>query len=117
MTDTNHFKARLESEKAELEEQLNTIAQPSASDPNQWEAIQKDTTQEADIHDQADLLDQYQENRALVDVLNPRYHEVASALTRIEDGVYGLCEVDGGTIEEERLEADPTATTCMAHLA
>lgn len=117
MTDTTHFKELLEAEKANLEEQLTTIAQPNATAPGEWEAVQKDTEQEADPHDQADLLDQYQENRALVDVLNPRYHDVVSALVRIENGTYGLCEVDNGPIEKERLEADPSATTCKAHLA
>lgn len=117
MTDTTHFKERLETEKADLEAQLSTIAQPSTTNPGEWEAVQKDTEQESDPHDQADLLDQYQENRALVDVLNPRHNEVLAALARIDDGSYGTCKVDGGPIEDERLEADPTATTCLEHLA
>ncbi len=116
MTDTNIFKENLEQEKTNLEKQLSTVAQPDQENPGTWEAIQTDTTQEADPHDQADHLDQYQENRAVVDVLNARYQQVAAALERIERGTYGICEVSGEPIEKERLEADPTARTCVAHI-
>jgi RNA polymerase-binding transcription factor DksA len=112
---TDSYKARLEEEKENLEKNLGTIAQPNASVPGEWEAVQKDTSQEADPNDRADLLDQYQENRALVDVLNPRYKEVVAALARIEDGSYGKCDVCGNEIEADRLDADPAAKTCISH--
>jgi DnaK suppressor protein len=116
MTDTNIFKDRLEKEKASLEEQLSTIGQPSVESPGEWEAVQKDTEQEPDLHDQADHLDEYQENRAVIDVLNTRHREVLAALARIEDGTYGICEVCKEPIEADRLEADPSAKTCKAHM-
>lgn len=40
---------------------------------------------------------------------------VNNALSRIEDGTYGECEVCGELIEEKRLEALPYATLCMNH--
>lgn len=36
------------------------------------------------------------------------------ALERIELGTYGTCEGCGGQIEDERLEALPTANTCLS---
>jgi RNA polymerase-binding transcription factor DksA len=117
MTDIHHFKEILVAEMSTLEEELATIAQPSEEVPATWVAIQTDTQIEADIHDQADLLDQYQENRALVEVLSPRYQQVVAAIERIENDTYGVCEVCGEDIEEERLEADPAASTCKAHLS
>ena len=117
MTDnTKAFKERLETEKASLETQLATIGQPSAENPGEWEAVQKDTAQEADPNDQADHLDEYQENRAILDVLNTQYREVVAALARIEDGTYGICEIGNEPIEDDRLEADPSAKTCKAHM-
>ena len=116
MTDINTFKHRLETEKKTLEEQLATVGQPISTGSNDWEAVQNDTTQEADTHDQADHLDEYQENRAVLDVLNTQYKEVLAALERIEDGTYGVCEVCGEEIEADRLEADPSAKTCKAHM-
>jgi RNA polymerase-binding transcription factor DksA len=116
MTDTNIFKQRLETEKKTLEEQLATIGRPISAESTEWEAVQNDTTQESDTHDQADHLDEYQENRAVVDVLNTQHREVLAALERIENGTYGVCEVCGEEIEEDRLEADPSAKTCKTHM-
>ena len=116
MTDTHIFKEKLEGEKASLEAQLATIGQPSAANPGEWEAVQKNTELEADIHDQADQLDEYQENRAILDVLQSQYREVLAALARIEDGTFGTCEICGAQIETDRLEADPSAKTCKADM-
>ena len=117
MIDTTTYEKRLRDEKKRLEDELKTVAQPNPSNPTEWEGVQKDITQEADPSDQADLLDQYQENRALTDVLNARYQEVNAALERIKGDSYGICEVGGEEIEEERLEADPAAQTCKKHLS
>jgi DnaK suppressor protein len=40
---------------------------------------------------------------------------VENALSRIENGTYGECEVCEEKIEEQRLEALPYATLCMNH--
>ena len=40
---------------------------------------------------------------------------VENALSRIENGNYGECEVCGEKIEEQRLKALPYATLCMEH--
>jgi RNA polymerase-binding protein DksA len=39
--------------------------------------------------------------------------EIDAALQRIEDGTYGVCEVCGRPIEEERLEAIPWTRLCL----
>lgn len=40
---------------------------------------------------------------------------VNNALSRIENGSYGECEVCAGPIEPQRLQALPYATLCMQH--
>ena len=40
---------------------------------------------------------------------------VNNALSRIENGSYGECEVCGALIEAQRLQALPYATLCMEH--
>ena len=40
--------------------------------------------------------------------------EVEAALARLEAGEYGVCERCGRSIPEARLEARPTARTCVA---
>jgi RNA polymerase-binding transcription factor len=42
------------------------------------------------------------------------HKEIVAALARIEDGSYGQCQNCGAEIPEERLDAVPTATLCVA---
>lgn len=42
--------------------------------------------------------------------------EVDAALARIDTGTFGICEVCGGTLEAERLIADPLARVCLEEL-
>jgi len=39
--------------------------------------------------------------------------ELEQAMTRIENGTYGICTVSGDPISKERLEAKPTAATTI----
>jgi DnaK suppressor protein len=41
--------------------------------------------------------------------------EIDAALRRVADGSYGVCEVCGRPINPGRLEARPTARTCVEH--
>ena len=41
--------------------------------------------------------------------------EVRDALRRIDNGTFGTCVVDGGSIEAERLDAMPWTPYCLGH--
>lgn len=41
--------------------------------------------------------------------------QVGDALTRVEAGTFGRCIVDGGPIEEKRLDAMPWTPYCLKH--
>ena len=41
--------------------------------------------------------------------------QVRDALGRVVDGTFGTCIVDGGPIEEQRLEAVPWTRYCLKH--
>src|SRR5215467_14494546 len=43
-------------------------------------------------------------------------HEVDSALERMDNGSYGICEECHDTIEQQRLLADPLVRYCLDHL-
>lgn len=116
MIDTNTFKERLEEEKKRLEGELSSIGRRNPSNPADWEAVPEDTGQEADPNDAADHLEGYDANAAILNDLEIRYNDVLAALDKIEKGTYGICEVSGEEIEEDRLNADPAAKTCKAHL-
>ncbi|HNV12407.1 MAG TPA: TraR/DksA C4-type zinc finger protein [bacterium] len=46
-------------------------------------------------------------------VLEKTLEEIDSALNRIENGTYSVCKYCGGEISEKRLEARPTASSCI----
>lgn len=116
MTDTSKYKALLEAEKARLEASLQSVGQRNPSNPNDWEARPNETGTEADTLDEAQQLETNENNEAVLADLEVRYNEVVDALRRIEGGTYGICSVSGEPIEEDRLDADPAAHTCKAHL-
>lgn len=116
MKDTTHYTAALEDEKTRLETELATIGRRNPANPADWEALPSETGLEADPSDTADQIDGYETNTAILKELETRYNEVLGALARIEQGTYGVCSVSGETIEEDRLAADPAATTCKAHI-
>ena len=113
---TDAYKSRLLEEKTNLEAELQTVGRKNPSNPADWEAVPEETGQEADQADAADLIEGYESNTAILKDLEIRYNDVLGALSRIEQGTYGTCEVGGEQIEEDRLIADPAARTCKAHL-
>ncbi len=50
----------------------------------------------------------------LVRRLQQHLADIEAAEQRLADGTYGICERCGGLIPEGRLEARPTARTCIA---
>lgn len=112
---TEHFRTRLEAEKSELEASLATVGRINPSNPSDWEPLPQEVGQEADHVDAADLIEGYEDNAAILKDLEIRYGAVLAALARIEQGTYGVCTVSGEPIEEARLEANPSAATCIAH--
>ncbi|HRH55481.1 MAG TPA: TraR/DksA C4-type zinc finger protein [Candidatus Paceibacterota bacterium] len=113
---TDHFRTRLTEEKALLESELATVGRKNPSNPNDWEPVPEDTGPEADPNDRADQMEEFGNNNAILTDLEARYNSVLAALARMDTGTYGVCETSGEAIEEERLEADPAARTCKAHL-
>jgi DnaK suppressor protein len=52
---------------------------------------------------------------AVTDQVRQHLVEIDAALRRVEEGTYGLCEVCRQEIQPARLEARPTARTCVQH--
>lgn len=55
------------------------------------------------------------ENRALAAQLREQLDDVERALSKLDDGTYGTCEVCGKTIGATRLEAMPATRFCIEH--
>ena len=111
-----HFKKRLEEEKTKLESEMGNIGRKNLSVPGDWEpASLDDMSMESDLADQADVILKHESDAAILADLEARYDTILAALSKIEKDTYGMCEVCGKKIEEARLEADPSAATCVLH--
>lgn len=114
--ETGMYKEQLIAERTRLEGELRAVGTKNPINPTDWEARPQETGQESDPVDQADLMEGFGENAAILEDLEIRYREVLAALERIENGTYGVCTLSGEPIEEDRLAADPAAKTCKAHM-
>lgn len=115
--DLEYFKKKLEKEKTLLEEELKTVGRKNPQHAGGWEAVA--TASEVDPADEnevADKIEGFEENSGILEQLEKQMVEVQAALTRMEDGTYGTCEVSGEPIEKERLEANPSARTSVKHM-
>ncbi|MCA9358581.1 TraR/DksA C4-type zinc finger protein [Candidatus Kaiserbacteria bacterium] len=114
--ETEKFKLPLESALKAITSELSTIAKHNESSDD-WEAFPVGTeVGEADSNSEADVVEEWNERRAIVAQLETRYRNIVKALTKIEEGKYGICEISGEPIEEERLMVNPAARTNLANM-
>lgn len=115
--DTEYFKEKLEEELLLIEKELNDVGHKNPDNKNDWEAKPADfDTNNADENETADKMEEYEENTAVLKELEIRYNDIKDALKKIGGGKYGLCEICGEPIEEERLIANQAARTCKKHM-
>lgn len=108
----NILKVELETLTSELE----TIAtkNPASED---WVAIPvEEDLVTADKNNEADAVEEWNSRRATLNQLETRYRNIKRALEKISTGTYGICEISGEKIEEERLNANPTARTSISNI-
>lgn len=115
---TDKFKEKLETEMALLEKELASVGRLNPENSKDWEATEGEIDiTKADENETADGIEEYEGRTAIMKQLETRYNEIKDALERITNGSYGKCSVCGKDIEEDRLEANPAATTCKEHLS
>ena len=110
------YKNRLISEKKQIEEELKGVGQRTTANPSGWEAnageTEVDTADESEV---ADKMEEYEDNAGIANQLEKQLVEINEALTRINKGTYGLCEICNLPIEKERLDANPAARNSIKH--
>ncbi|TSC68394.1 MAG: DnaK suppressor protein [Parcubacteria group bacterium Gr01-1014_72] len=117
MKNLDGYKQKLEEELKTLEAELKSVGRVNPSNPADWEPVpEKMDILASDQNEVADSMEAFEENAAILKQLEIRYNEVKSALKRIAEGAYGNCAVGGEAIEEDRLNANPAATTCKRHM-
>ncbi len=108
-------KEKLVSEKETIEKDLNGLGR-KLNDDGDWAIVPDGRSEEfLDPLDEANLTEELTEKIAVLNILEKRYEQVERALRAIENKTYGICEVEGCDISDQRLEANPSATTCIKH--
>lgn len=113
---TNIYKESLVNEKNILTLELESIGMYN-TDLKKWEAIPEALSNpEPDESDMDDHSEVYEERTAKVAILGSRFKDIVDALEKIDNNNYGKCEICGEMIEEDRLDANPSARTCKTHM-
>lgn len=117
MADTHVYKTQLEEMLQSLTEELKTVGIHDPANPQNWVAIPEGVDpNEPDTDLVADVVEEWDERRALVATLEGRYNNIVRALKKIDEGTFGTCEICGAQIEVDRLNANPAARTDKTHM-
>jgi RNA polymerase-binding transcription factor DksA len=111
------YKNRLEEMLVQITDELKTVGIHNPQNPSDWIAVPENLdAEEPDANVSADSIEEWNERSALVATFERKYNGILSALARIENNSFGVCEICAQTIEDKRLEVNPIARTCIAHL-
>lgn len=113
--DLEELRGALEIEKENLEEELAAHGRVQ-TDTGDWQGASVGFEgEESDPNDVADQIEELATNVPLVEELEDRHRDVADALEKMDEGVYGICEVSNEPIPLDRLKANPAARTTIEH--
>lgn len=98
---------------AQREQGLARIAELEASDPFNLTTNTDIDDDRTSPDDEAALNEQHERTQTQIDSQKKILVKIDSALERMDNGKYGVCEVCGKDIEESRLMAMPLAAMCL----
>lgn len=113
MTMMDTLKQRLLEEKGNLEQELSRFSHRNPKATEAEFAAEFPNIGDKDETESASEVAQYSDNLSLEDELEKALRDVDSALKLIENGTYGLCKYCKQPIDERRLLARPTSTSCI----
>jgi RNA polymerase-binding transcription factor DksA len=112
-----YYKDLLLTEKNLLESELLSVGRINPDNPKDWQPLPPEVNiSKAEPEEVAEKIEVYEENTAILKQLEIKMNEVIAALERIENGTFGICKIGNEPIEDARLEAIPSASTCKAHM-
>lgn len=108
--DTNRFREALLRERARVSAAIDNLRNEN---PGTLEDETGDEPQDQHLGDTATVTYDREMDYTLADNEEQLLSQIDAALSRIEDGTYGICVNCGRPIGEERLEARPWADLCI----
>jgi len=110
--DLTYFKELLLERRREIEHNLKNIKELSAN-KSEIELIGELSSSDDHLAEYASVVYDHESTLTIENILKDILNQIESALKRIENGTYGICEVCKKPIDEERLKAIPYATMCV----
>jgi RNA polymerase-binding transcription factor DksA len=107
------MKIKLEEERARLERDLLDIGTKDKSVPGTFDATYPESGGNSD-DDNAMEVTEYTDEISLTTRLEKELADTNSAIKAIEKGKYGICKYCGKEITEQRLDARPSSSSCVA---
>ncbi len=104
------YRRRLEEERQRLRQELDGLSGLRAQSDDPTLDIEAYSNHPANVGSETYEMEK---NLALADNIRRQLEMTESALTRLEEGTYGICTNCGRPIDPERLEALPHATLCI----
>ncbi len=106
------FKKKLENQKSALIKELSSFAVEDKNLKNNWDT-KYPNRESGDMEEEADEVQEYDNLLSLENNLELQLKDVNSALEKVKNNKYGVCEKCNKEINEERLQACPEARVCM----
>lgn len=106
------MKTRLEDEKVRLERDLTDIGRKDPKRPNHFDTTYPESGSSSD-DDNAMEIAEYSDDMSLEAKLESELRDTTKALEAIEKEKYGVCKYCGKEIDQKRLEARPTSSSCI----
>jgi len=103
MADTASIRDQLKKQAEELRRRIDTIQEAERSETAEGQTDAAHLWENADLR--ADELDE-----AVGEL-----RDIDAALSRVDEGTYGVCVTCGKPIGDERLDFLPTTTVCASH--
>lgn len=107
------MKKRLEDERARLERDLGDMGKEDPKNPGHYQPTYPESQSNSE-DDNALEMAEYSDDLSLDAKLEAELRDTKKALKAIEDGTYGICKYCHKEIDQKRLEARPTSSSCIA---
>lgn len=105
------LKQKLLEEKKRLEENISRTETDNKGTDREYETVFPEI--ERDQEQNADEMELYESNLAVDESMKAELEKIEVALSKMEQGAYGLCSNCQKEIPLERLRAYPQADTCL----
>ena len=115
--ETDLARQRLAEERTRLEEVRSTFDAEHLSDQSESESVSELSSYDQHQADMGTETFEREKDLSILEQVESELGDVEHAISRLDEGTYGTCEVCGKPIPDERLEAMPATRRCIEHQA